>query len=357
MEPGRSGYKMVSLHPEARNDEFKSCASYFSFALFKARYGYRMVLQKVPWHTVSGYGAHIKATPTQLIIQRKGEVQNLPLRSVHHLVIAGGHTIHTAAIANLLKAGGSISFLDTDSTPVGFLHPPLRHPDEEIKAVQKLAPAHRYALAIAQGAIRERIVRLGRLGEAPGTEVLYRGELEFLHTSLAELEFLVKLDEIRRLFSLTTDMYYEILSRTLPPELGFRRRTRRPHQDPVNAMLSFGYAMLFSQCMRAVCGANLDPDLGMLHEGKGSLVHDLIEPLKPEMVDDAVFGLARQGLRDGDFEHGDRRCHLSEGLVERLLSRLYVSVRGDHIDGTVARFREALLENRPFMVPVQSRSQ
>jgi CRISPR-associated endonuclease Cas1 len=316
-----------------------------------------MVSQKVPWLTVSGFGAHIKATPTQLIIQRKGEVQNLPLRGVHHLVIAGGHTIHTAAIANLLKAGGSISFLDQDSTPVGFLHPPLRHPDEEIKAVQKLAPTHRYALAIATGALRERMVRLERLGEGSGLEILYKGELEFLTASLGEMEFLVKLDELRRLFSLTTDMYYEILSRTLPPELGFRRRTRRPHQDPVNAMLSFGYAMLFSQCMRAVSGANLDPDLGMLHEGTGSLVYDLIEPLKPGMVDDAVFEIARRGLHEGDFEHGDRRCHLSEGLVERLLSRLYVSVQEGEIEDMVARFRESLIGNRPFSYPVPAPAQ
>jgi CRISPR-associated protein Cas1 len=309
-----------------------------------------MVLQKVPWLTVSGYGAHIKSTPTQLIIQRKGEIQNYPLRSVHHLVIAGGHTIHTSAIINLLKAGGAISFLDQDSNPVGFLHPPLRHPDEEVKAVQKMAPAHRYALAIAIGAIRARILRLEKLGEGTSWEILYQGELEFLHTSLREMEFLVKLDEVRRLFSLTTDMYYEILSRTLPPDLGFRRRTRRPHQDPVNAMLSFGYAMLFSQCMRAVLGANLDPDLGMLHEGTGSLVYDLIEPLKPGMVDDEVFEIARKGLMEGDYEYGDRRCHLSEGLIERLLARLYVSVKSEEIEDMVARFRDSLLNNRPFSI-------
>lgn len=310
-----------------------------------------MVSQKVPWLTVSGYGAHIKSTPTHLIIQRKGEVQNHPLRSVHHLVIAGGHTIHTSAITNLLKAGAAISFLDQDSTPVGFLHPPLRHPDEEIKAVQKLAPAHRYALAIATGAARARILRLERLGADSGREILYKGELEFLHTSEKEMEFLVKMDELRRLFSLVTDMYYEGLSRTLPPELGFRRRTRRPHLDPVNAMLSLGYAILFSQCMRSVSGANLDPDLGMLHEGTGSLVYDLIEPLKPGMVDDVVFEIARKGLLEGDYEHGDRRCHLSEGLIERLLSRLYLSVKGDEIEGMVVRFRDSLLGNRPFTFP------
>ena len=309
-----------------------------------------MVIQKVPWLTVSGYGAHIKSTPTQLIIQRKGEIQNYPLRSVHHLVISGGHTIHTSAITNLLKAGGAISFLDQDSNPVAFLNPPMRHPDEEIKAVQKLAPAHRYALAIATSAIRGRILRLEKLGGDSGGEVFYKGELEFLHTSYKEMEFLVKLDEVRRLFTLTGDMYYEILSRTLPPELGFRRRTRRPHEDPVNAMLSFGYAMLFSQCMRAVLGANLDPDLGMLHEGTGSFVYDLIEPLKVAMVDDVVFEIARKGLLDGDYEYGDRRCHLSEGLIERLLARLYSSVKSEEIDDMVARFRDSLLGNRPFSI-------
>jgi CRISPR/Cas system-associated endonuclease Cas1 len=95
----------------------------------------------------------------------------------------------------------------------------------------------------------------------------------------------------------------------------------------------------------------------MLHEGTGSLVYDLIEPLKPSMVDDAVFELARRGVREGDFEHGDRRCHLSEGLVERLLSRLYISVRAEGIDDMVARFREALLGNQPFMIPEQGGTQ
>jgi CRISPR/Cas system-associated endonuclease Cas1 len=119
-------------------------------------------------------------------------------------------------------------------------------------------------------------------------------------------------------------------------------------------MLSFGYAMLFSRCMRAVSGANLDPDLGMLHEGTGSFVYDLIEPLKPGMVDDAVLGIVRTGLLEGDYEYGDRRCHLSEGLVERLLSRLYTSVRGEEIDDLVAGFRESLLHGRPFVFPAEA---
>jgi hypothetical protein len=75
------------------------------------------------------------------------------------------------------------------------------------------------------------------------------------------------------------------------------------------------------------------------------------------MVDDVVFEITRKGLQEGDFEYGDRRCHLSEGLIERLLARLYTSVRGGEIDGLVSMFRESLLNNRPFSLPEQGRDQ
>ena len=81
-----------------------------------------------------------------------------------------------------------------------------------------------------------------------------------------------------------------------PWNLDFTRRTVRPQTDPVNAMLSFGYAMLFGNCCVSVIGARLDPDHGFMHDGKGSLVQDLIEPLKAGMVDSIVFQIARESL-------------------------------------------------------------
>jgi len=47
--------------------------------------------------------------------------------------------------------------------------------------------------------------------------------------------------------------------------------------------------MLFGNCCVSLIGARLDPDFGLMHEGKGSLVQDLIDPLKAAMIDMVVF--------------------------------------------------------------------
>jgi CRISPR-associated endonuclease Cas1 len=145
-----------------------------------------------------------------------------------------------------------------------------------------------------------------------------------------------------------SDMYYEIMSRNLPPDLGFRRRSMRPHADPVNAMLSFGYALLFGNCTVAVTGARLDPDSGFLHDGRDSLVNDLVDPLKPGMVDSVVFQIARESLREEDYELTPGRCILSDDLIQVMTRRLHGSISMDTINRQVLGLAESIRTGSGF---------
>ena len=161
------------------------------------------------------------------------------------------------------------------------------------------------------------------------------------------------MEELRRVHKLTGDMYYEIMARSLSPELGFRRRTSRPHQDPVNAMLSLGYAMLFGNTTVSAIGAYLDPDHGFLREGVRSLVSDLIDPLKASMVDAAVFSIARAGLIDGRYEVSTKRCHLNEDVVDALIAALRDSINQEIIDDNILSLSEAVMGEGPFSLAYQ----
>lgn len=309
-----------------------------------------LMVTEYPWIAVSGYGAHIKSSKKNLIIQQKNTIEEYPVDEVKNLLIIGGHTLHSSAVHNLIRHGAVISFFEADGTPVGTLLPPGDQNLREIYELQKSVPRQRFATALAQTSVQARLFFLEREEELRNVRLFYEGELEFLSKSREELAFLIKLDEIRRLHRMISDMYYEIISRSLPPELGFRRRSMRPHADPVNAMLSFGYSLLFGNCTVACAGARLDMDGGFLHDGKNSLIHDLIDPLKPGMVDTVVFQIARETLRGEDYELTPGRCMLSDDLIQEITDRLHTSISTDIINRQVIGLADSIRTGSEFKV-------
>ncbi|MDD1695937.1 MAG: CRISPR-associated endonuclease Cas1 [Methanoregula sp.] len=303
-----------------------------------------------PWISVCGFGAHIKSTQKKLIIHKKNTIEEYPLDSIKNLLIIGGHTISTSTIVNLINNDAYVSFFEPDGNPVGIIRPFGDRNDTEIHRIQQAIPRHRYAIALAQAAIKSRLFAIERVQEKQNTLLFYEGEQQLLHKSQAELEYLIKLDEIRRLHRLTTDMYYEIMSRNIPPDFGFRRRTIRPQSDPINALLSFGYAMLFGNCCVSIIAARLDPDTGLMHDGKGCLVQDLIEPLKTEMIDNIVFQFARESLTFSDFEQTPTRCMLSDELIKKMIDLFHTSINNEKIDELVYNLFNAVTNNREFII-------
>jgi CRISP-associated protein Cas1 len=303
-----------------------------------------------PWLLVSGFGAHIKSTQKKLIIQKKNAVEEYPLDSIKNLLVMGGHTISSSTIVNLVKNGAFISFFEPDGNPTGIICPFGDRTDTEIHRIQKSLPRHRYAIILAQTAIKSRLFAVQSVQENQNIHLFYEGEQEFLHKAQDEIQYLIKLDEIYRLHRLTTDMYYEIMSRNIPPDFGFRRRTMWPQSDPVNAMLSFGYAMLFGNCCVSLIGARLDPDSGLMHDGKGSLVQDFIDPLKASMIDRAVFQIARESLTIADYELTPNRCILADELIQKLIQLFHSTINNEKIDEVVYSFYSAITSNAEFRV-------
>lgn len=89
----------------------------------------------------------------------------------------------------------------------------------------------------------------------------------------------------------------------------FQQRNRRPPTDPINAMLSFGYAILARQLSIALATVGLDPFRGFFHSpryGRPSLALDIMEPFRPIIVDSIVLRTVNSGeIAPKDFVGGD----------------------------------------------------
>ena len=301
--------------------------------------------EHVDWLVVPGSGAHIRSAPDRLIINQENRVVEYDLDSLMHLLLAGRHTIQTATLTRLLRRGIRVSLLDSDGEPVGVVRSPYERDDRRLSRLQERLPTYGVALTIVAHATH---MRLGLIGELGGE--LYAGELEVLQTLIAELPNLIRLEELRRAHRMIGDMYYEIMGRGLPPELGFRRRTGPFHLDPGNALLSLSYGVLSAGIIGACLGAGLDPSIGPLTPGERGLVQDLGDCFRTEMVDRTVFSLLKKGLTPAAFSCSSERCQLSDGLVQELMGHLRGSIDQSRIDRQVRHYLCVLEGELEFVV-------
>jgi CRISPR-associated protein Cas1 len=104
--------------------------------------------------------------------------------------------------------------------------------------------------------------------------------------------------------------------RDFDAEWDFSSRNRRPPRDPVNALLSFGYAMLAKECTVALMSEGLDPWWGLFHQprhGRPSLALDLMEEFRPLVVDSAVLTAVNTGMvQAGHFLRSKAECTLND---------------------------------------------
>jgi CRISPR-associated protein Cas1 len=93
-------------------------------------------------------------------------------------------------------------------------------------------------------------------------------------------------------------------------EFDFTTRNRRPPKDPVNAILSYAYAVLAKDMAVTLLSVGFDPYLGFLHQpryGRSSLALDLMEEFRPIIADSVAIGLVNNGevtLSDFIFRAG-----------------------------------------------------
>jgi CRISP-associated protein Cas1 len=125
---------------------------------------------------------------------------------------------------------------------------------------------------------------------------------------LRALSRATSVDEARGLEGLAARDYFSVFSLLVKRhEEAFRfgGRSRRPPKDRINALLSFGYALLMQDCAAALSGVGLDPAVGFLHEerpGRLSLALDLMEEFRAPLVDRFVLALVNRGqLTPEDF--------------------------------------------------------
>lgn len=86
--------------------------------------------------------------------------------------------------------------------------------------------------------------------------------------------------------------FYETFKYFLPEDFILNKRVRRPPDNPINALISFGDSLLYTKVISQIYHTHLNQTISFLHEpseGRFSLSLDLAEAFKPPLVFKTIF--------------------------------------------------------------------
>lgn len=100
-------------------------------------------------------------------------------------------------------------------------------------------------------------------------------------------------------------------------------RKKQPPKNEVNALISFGNMLCYTQCLKQIYHTQLNPTISFLHEPgfrRYSLALDLAELFKPILVDRLIFNLLnKRVLKANDFRWDLNRCLLKESSAKKFV--------------------------------------
>jgi len=254
--------------------------------------------------------SYIGRTDERLTVRaNKRTLLDVPLLKLDGIVVLGRATVSPAVVIELLERKIALSFLTHTGRYLGRLEPELTK-NIFVRAAQwkAIAPSEP-ALHVVRGFVRGKLKNYRNAlmrAQRESPELPLQSAITQLEQAIAPIDRTHAIDSLRGLEGSGSAAYFGSFKHLIRADgFQFQSRNRRPPTDPVNALLSLGYALLRHDVQSAINLVGFDPYLGYLHTeryGRPSLALDLMEEFRPLVVDAVVLsGINRRAIAPQDF--------------------------------------------------------
>lgn len=239
----------------------------------------------------------------------KRTIGRMPLHNFESIVVFGYSGASPALLGKCAEDGKIVTFL----TPHGkFLYRSVGKTYGNVllrREQYRIADAKERALPIAKNMISAKLNNSAAVLRRAVSDHAARVDVTALERAAASIRqgsvsayHAADADSLRGLEGECASRYFSIFDQLILQQkevFRFDSRNRRPPLDPVNAMLSFGYALMTGMCVSALETVGLDPYVGVFHTerpGRCALALDLLEEFRAPFVDRFVLTLINKRL-------------------------------------------------------------
>jgi CRISPR-associated protein Cas1 len=249
---------------------------------------------------VVGHGTQLTKSGDRLVVKPlKDSEESYPIEQVEQVVLHGNAQATTQAIHLCFSRDVQIHWLGTGGRYLGGSAPGRGGVQRRIRQYEALSnPAFclERAKELVHAKLRMQLAFLLRATRGKNRDVQFQNNLNELRTCLQAIPQSKNIEYLRGVEGQGTQVYFESLDQLiladLPPELHFYGRNRKPPKDAVNALLSFGYQLLYRDIVSAILAVGLEPSFGVMHTARSAaypLALDIMELFRVPLIDISVI--------------------------------------------------------------------
>lgn len=256
----------------------------------------------------------LRKTGDRLIVEKDDQVLlDVQCHKIDAVLIYGNVQFTTQAVHELFEHGIEMAIHTRSGRLIGQITSPTtknitlrihqfdRHGDDSFKL--------RLAREIVAGKVNN-CLHLMRVFSYNHPDVDLKTETTALKSKQEAIGAAGQMEQLLGIEGDAAKIYFQGFGKMLLGDFVFPGRRKRPPTDPVNAILSLSYTMIFNEISSLLDGLGFDPYLGYFHTpsyGRASLAADLMEEFRAPVGDRLAVRLVNNRIFSQDDFHANPR--------------------------------------------------
>ena len=287
---------------------------------------------------IDKYGVNLAVKDGQFYIRHSDAKQAIAPSKVKSITLSKATSITGAAISLALNNEIDITFIERDGMPFAKIWNSKFGSITTIRRNQLLFSAsedgHLWIKEIIEQKIKNQMALVSKIAKARNNTGPYINQLREkfmkyllkINTSSTK-DALDLANQLRGWEANASKLFFQCIKYSLPEDIRFEKRSKRPALDPFNAALNYAYGILYNKIEAMMIRAGLDPHIGVFHKDQHNrpvLVFDVIEVFRQWAEYPVIEAFQNKLLRNELFEKKSKGVLiLSPGkkiLIELLFS-------------------------------------
>lgn len=253
-------------------------------------------------------GSVLRKTGDRLIVHKDDEILlDVQCSKIDSVLIFGNVQFTTQAVHELFEHGIELALLTRSGRLIGQITSPFtKNIELRIEQFGKYRD-ETFKLNLSKSIVTGKInngLNLLRAFSYNHPEIILADEMRKVEASLRDIDRAGDVNVLMGIEGFAAKTYFQGFGKMMLAELTFEGRRKHPSTDPVNALLSFGYTLIFNEISSLLDGLGFDPYLGYFHAadyGRASLASDLQEEFRAVVDRFTLYLVNNRILKEEDF--------------------------------------------------------